>query len=237
MTLLQSNLVLSIVVATRNMGKFLAECLGSVFCQELPRECFEVIVVDDASSDETYAVVQEFASRFGNVAYFKNPEQLGQAASKNVGVTMARGEWLFMLDADNSLHDPFVLSTLLRVGNENSDTGFVYGDRVCFDATRSWVVNSAPVGQHLFDFNYIDGNFLVRKKALGLYDVKCVKFTDWERVLDMVLNNWEGVYLSMPLIRYRFHENNTGTVNASRNSEMVEYIKGKYAERIARYGT
>lgn len=228
--------MLSVLIASHNMGQYLGECLGSVLYQELPPGSLEVVVVDDASTDGTQLAMSEFHYPF--VTYYRSDVPLGQSGAKNKCLELSHGEFVFFLDADNLLANPFVLNAQLKIMMDNPEVGFVYSDREAFrDSGERWVIKSGPITDRIFQFNYIDGNMMSRREAFGEYDVNVIKLTDWDRVLHMLTTGWEGIYLSEPMVKYRFHDNNTGTVNAHRTQEMVQYILTKHKDGIVRYGT
>jgi glycosyltransferase involved in cell wall biosynthesis len=84
---------ISVVVPVHNGAAFLGPCLESVFASDFP--CFEVIVVDDASTDSTASIAAHFP-----VKVILSPRRGGPAAARNTGAESARGEILFFLDAD-----------------------------------------------------------------------------------------------------------------------------------------
>ena len=85
---------ISCIVPVYNGARFLAEALESILAQSLPPD--EIIVVDDGSTDDTPAVV----AAYGTVDYVRQ-ENRGPAAARNRGVTLARGDFLSFLDADD----------------------------------------------------------------------------------------------------------------------------------------
>lgn len=87
----------SIVINNYNYGLFLREAICSALEQSVP--ALEVIVVDDGSTDCSRQVIESFEDRI--VAIFQ--ENGGQAAAFNTGIRAARGEWIWLLDADDSL--------------------------------------------------------------------------------------------------------------------------------------
>jgi glycosyltransferase involved in cell wall biosynthesis len=84
----------SVVVPTRNRAAYLEVALLSILSQEL-EEPFEVIVVDDASSDETAAIAQRLGARF-----IRQPHARGPNAARNQGIATARGELIALVDDD-----------------------------------------------------------------------------------------------------------------------------------------
>jgi glycosyltransferase involved in cell wall biosynthesis len=100
--------LLSIVVPSYNCGRFIGRCLKSVFREELNGSDCEVVVVDNLSTDQTSEVLEEF--RCPNLVVIRDRDQ-GQSDALNKGFTIAKGEWLCWLNAD----DEFVPGALTRV--------------------------------------------------------------------------------------------------------------------------
>lgn len=90
---------ISVVVPTCNRAALLRGCLDALLAQGLERSRYEVIVVDDASADETQAVLQSFAGA-GTVRTVRLAHNAGQAAAKNAGAAIAAGGLLLFLDDD-----------------------------------------------------------------------------------------------------------------------------------------
>ncbi len=88
---------ISVVVPTYNSEKFVCRAIDSILRQTYSP--YEIIVVDDASSDNTVNVVQK---RFGDkIRLLKNQTNQGAAATRNVGIKAARGDWIAFLDSDD----------------------------------------------------------------------------------------------------------------------------------------
>ncbi|TWT88687.1 putative glycosyltransferase EpsJ [Pseudobythopirellula maris] len=101
----------SVVIPTYNRESLVAATLDSVFAQEL--QDFEVIVVDDGSSDATLDIVRDYGDR---VKIFEQDHK-GCAAARNLGAREATGEYLAFLDSDD-LWRPWALATARRVIEE-----------------------------------------------------------------------------------------------------------------------
>lgn len=96
----------SVVITTRNRAKMLRRAIVS--CLEQTSPC-ELIVVDEASTDETAQVVKEFAA----ARYFRNPFPVGHSAAANMGIKAAGGDWIKPLDDDDWLA-PDCIETFTR---------------------------------------------------------------------------------------------------------------------------
>ena len=89
--------VVSVIVPTYNAGEFVAQCLDSVLGQTMGD--FELICVDDGSTDDTWAIVEERAQRDGRVAALRQANA-GPGAARNAGLERACGRYVYCLDAD-----------------------------------------------------------------------------------------------------------------------------------------
>lgn len=109
---------LSIIVPVYNMagdGK-LKFCMDSLLSQNLTD--FEIIAVDDASSDVSFSILQEYeAHNPGRVKAIPSPENRRQGGARNIGLSYARGEWIGFIDSDDWI-DPDMYRKLLHKAEE-----------------------------------------------------------------------------------------------------------------------
>lgn len=94
---------ISIIIATKDSSQFLQDCLRSIFLHG-KNNPFEVIVVDDGSSDDTQHILEEWQRKTKQLKTVVLTKNGGPAHARNIGVSKARGELLFFLDADTELH-------------------------------------------------------------------------------------------------------------------------------------
>ncbi len=110
----------SVIIPTHNRAKFLMEALESVYSQTF--KPFEIIVVDDGSTDNTRTALSK--SEF-NVKYVYQKNS-GPAAARNRGISEAKGEWIAFLDADDAWL-PGKLAMQLEFIRKNPDVAMVCG--------------------------------------------------------------------------------------------------------------
>ena len=91
----------SVLVAVYNAGQFLARCLDSLLGQTLSD--IQVICVDDASTDGSLRLLNDYALRDMRIDVLRLQDNCGQAHARNVGLTVAKGEVVCMVDADDWL--------------------------------------------------------------------------------------------------------------------------------------
>lgn len=118
--------MVSVLITTYNSAKFLARCLDSIHSQIY--QPIEVVVVDNASSDETRTILQQTTG----LKIFYNDRNAGFAAAQNQAARAARGTWLLSLNPDATLSPTFV-AELISVGELDPRIGTVCGKLLRWD--------------------------------------------------------------------------------------------------------
>ncbi len=108
----------SIIIVNWNARDLLRECLRSVY-RETPNERFEVIVVDNRSSDASCEMVR---NEYPHVILCENTVNLGFAAANNQGAEMAKGQYLLLLNPDTVVHNDSILN-LLNCAHQYAEAG------------------------------------------------------------------------------------------------------------------
>ncbi len=109
--------ILSIIIPIYNCEKYIAQCLNTIFRQEMNESEFEVIVIDDGSKDSGYSLAYEYAKRHQNILVVKQENQ-GVACARNNALDKATGDYVTFVDADDMLVSGS-LSTLIKIAVEN----------------------------------------------------------------------------------------------------------------------
>ena len=121
-------MLVSVIIPCYNVEAYIAECLESVFLQTYIE--IEVICVDNNSSDKTFDILQQFEAQ-GKIKLLKE-EKAGASCTRNKGLSVAKGEWIQFLDADDLLL-PEKIKHQLALINDNKEIAFVVG--ACFKQT------------------------------------------------------------------------------------------------------
>lgn len=109
--------VVSVIMAAYNASRFIEAAIQSAQAQTLTD--FELIVVDDCSSDNTVALVSRMAEADPRIRLFQMPKNGGPGAARHLGVAKSAGEWVAVQDADDKML-PNRLERLISVARENS---------------------------------------------------------------------------------------------------------------------
>jgi glycosyltransferase involved in cell wall biosynthesis len=203
----------SIVVAVRNQERYIGRCIRSILNQTYPREDYEVIVIDDASTDRTRYALELFD---GEIKVIHNAERKGLPGSLNVGIKSARGRFVVRIDGDDYVHVEYVnvLSMHLTLNP--------WMDAVCCDyhlvGDHDQVlerISSAerPIGCGIM--------FRIDQLVeLGLYDEQFLSHEDRDLRIRF-LEKHQIHHIALPLYRYRRHDENM----TNNHGEMNQYLK------------
>lgn len=130
--------LVSVLVPAWNAGRSIPRALDSLLADGEAN--LQVVVVDDASTDDTIAVVEAIAARDPRVELVRSPVNGGPSAARNLGLPLLRGEWMTFLDADDRLL-PGALDAFLHVAT-TTDALAVVGQRIWSDGTRTWITKT-----------------------------------------------------------------------------------------------
>jgi len=121
--------LVSVTLVTYNSGRFIRRCLESVLEQRYPH--LEIIVIDNASTDGTADILDQFA---GRCSIHYNPENIGFAAAQNQAIALTRGDWILTLNPDVLLMQTFV-EELVLAASVDPKVGTVCGKLLSISAT------------------------------------------------------------------------------------------------------
>ena len=118
---------LSIIIPVYNVEKYISKCLDSILNQSF--EDFEVICINDGSTDNSLTILQEYKSK-GIIVIDKQNE--GSGIARNVGVDIAKGEYLFFVDGDDWLEDNALEKMVKKADELNTDI-LIFGGLSYYD--------------------------------------------------------------------------------------------------------
>ncbi|MCI1833713.1 MAG: glycosyltransferase [Bifidobacterium tibiigranuli] len=119
--------VLSIVIPAYNNTRYLPECIRSITAQEVAD--LEIIVVDDASTDNTYATVEGLVKEDSRIAALRHAVNQGTLAARTTGVAASTGDYVMLIDQDDALA-PGALRQLLATTQAHPADIYHFGVRV-----------------------------------------------------------------------------------------------------------
>ena len=116
---------LSVVIPNYNHGAYLGECLGAILTESIAP--FEVIVIDDGSTDDSLMRLRQIAALHPTVRLYRNPENRGVVYTLNRGMQLARGEFVYPAAADDRIN-PGIFESSLRLLARYPKAGLCFTD-------------------------------------------------------------------------------------------------------------
>ncbi|ESA33021.1 glycosyl transferase family 2 [Leptolyngbya sp. Heron Island J] len=178
----------SIIIPTWNRKATIGKSIDSVLAQSFQN--FQVIVIDDGSTDNTKEYLQEHYSKYlsdKKIIYFWQ-DHSGVSAARNLGLSVASGDWIAYLDSDNTWHKDYLLVTAATF-IQNSDCYTHYTSLNVTDdiSKRTFVRNRSFTWSELVKSNFIDLNVFSHHRRLylelGGFDKSLTRLVDWDIIL------------------------------------------------------
>jgi glycosyltransferase involved in cell wall biosynthesis len=211
--------MVSLIITTYNYGHYVERAIRSAMDQTLPDDQYEIIVVNDCSTDETLEVLQNFE---GEVRIFNLEKNLGLSGARNFGIKKAKGQFIVFLDADDYIHKEMLRMQKLFL-DENNGLDAVSVDYYLVDER----------GKHLQHVNAQENpiacGVMFRKDFLyniGLYD-EDFRAREEEDLRIRWLHKYNIYNIILPLYRYRMHDNNL-TKNQDEMEKHRELLQTKH---------
>lgn len=209
----------SVIITCHNYGRYLARAIRSAVNQSVPKTEYEVIVIDDGSSDETPKVMQAFSGLIKPLMLKKN---MGLAVARNTGIKMALGRYVVNLDADDYMDENLILVETMFL-NANPSWDAVSCDYIVVDDDENHIERLNG------DDNPIACGVMFRTDrlyAVGLYDEK-FKMREEEDLRIRFQKDHTIRNIEIPLYRYRKHGNNM-TRNKKAMRQYGKILKSKH---------
>lgn len=230
----------SVIVPSYNRAHLLGRALRSVARQTY--KDFEVIVVDDGSTDDTEGVVKEFPSL--NIRYIRHERNKGEAAARNTGVMAARGEFIAFLDSDDEWLPEKLEKQMAVFAGQSPKVGIVYSDMCEIERNgrrRLWRSPTFMPEDGCFYMKALNykvygigiGSAIVRRECFdkaGLFDERLSYYVDFDFFIRLS-RDYYFYHLKEPLINYHVTEDSFRWVTAAHIGSR-EVILAKYLDDI-----
>ena len=211
----------SIIITNYNYGIFLERCLRSCLNQHLPRGKYEVIVVDDASTDMSQKILTAYKDKVRTIFLSKNE---GVGFASNEGIRAAEGQFVVRVDADDYINEYMILTQLLFLRNRSDYFGVSVDYMLVTSEGDKKTSLVSAVDEPISCGIMYRKDILVRE---GLYNPK-YRHRE-ERELRLRLNEKYKIgNIPIPFYRYRQHDKNKSKSEEFHEIEQeltVQYIQ------------
>ncbi len=148
---------LSIIVTIYNTEKYLGRCLDSLLRQDLSSDEYEIIVINDGSQNNSGEIVKSYSSEYQHIRFFE-PKNSGLFETRNVGITLARGKYIYFVDSDDYISTQ-VMGKIISFMNKEELDIFGFG---IIKTTRT-SIPTPPIEKNLEGIAIYNGQTYISK--------------------------------------------------------------------------
>ena len=192
--------LIAIIVPTYNHEKFIGRCLRSLINQNIARDKYEIIVVDDGSTDKTQSALKVFTN---DIVYIRNEQNMGLPASINRGIASTRSPYVVRVDSDDYVNEHF-LSVLFMFLSENREMDAVSCDYLLVNDREEIITRKNCMDEPIACGIMFRTDQLI---DVGLYDESFLLHEDRD-LRFRFLKKYEIHRVELPMYRYRRHDSN-----------------------------
>ena len=117
---------LSFIVPVFGVEKYIEECIRSLYHQDIPKEEYEVICVDDCSPDNSAAIIERLQSEYPTLKLLRHTENKRQGGARNTGLREAQGRYVWFIDSDDYIQPNCLKALLNQAESEQLDVLQIY---------------------------------------------------------------------------------------------------------------
>lgn len=228
--------LVSIIIPTYNRSHLIGRAIMSVLNQSF--QDFELIVVDDGSSDDTEARILDFQIQDKRIRYFRHNVNKGPAAARNTGIGLASGRYIAFQDSDDEWMADKLEKQVNILNKSSSDIGMVYTGFVRVFSHKKVYVPSARIKKKEGDLHHelVGGNFigmptvLIKKECfekVGIFDEHLPSLEDWELFI-RVSKYYKFICIDEPLVITYESEDSISRVKTSNVKALKTIIEKHY---------
>ena len=229
---------ISVLMPVYNGEKYLAEAIQSIIAQTYGD--FELLVIDDGSTDNSFQIVKEFAQLDARIRLIHKDENQGLVSALNLGLDLARGEYIARMDADD-ISLPQRLEKQVTYMQAHPEVG-VIGSRIRYMDAKgnlSTIPKTARLDINIRWSLFFENPFshpvvMMRKAVIDRYNLRydprathVEDYEFWGRFLMVT----EGVNLPEILLHYRIHPGSVGDKYGRLQNERAMHISGEIVEK------
>ncbi len=224
--------LLSIIIPVYNVEKYIRSCVNSLLKQDIDKEYYEIILIDDGTPDNSFGVIEDLIKQNTNINVFHQKNK-GPSAARNLGVKKAKGEYILFVDSDDLLNENSIRE-ILDIAIETKADLVVADylvqneeDRIITSIKQPTSLNISIKNGHELFLEDLDPNecyvwrTLYRKRYLeniGLQFYEGISFEDVPYLQECYLKAGKCVKINFPIYIYRKRHN---TLSSAINKKTI----------------
>ena len=211
---------ISIIVPVYNTAGYIEQCVNSLLAQPIPDDDFEILLVNDGSTDQSLDVMQRFLIENPDIIEIIDTENGGQGHARNLALDVAQGDYIGFADSDDWVADD-MYARLLGVAEE-SDADIAVCNAYSVSGTEMTVMNARPQGTDISAAGSV-WNKIFRRSLIGsIRFPEGVWYEDFAFSAKLLLLSQKTVFLDEPLYYYRAsHPSTMRNQNAVKNLDIL----------------
>lgn len=220
-----SKINFSIIMPTYNREFCITRAIESLINQTYKN--FELIIIDDGSTDNTEILLKEkYANYFKNNQFiYLKQNHLGVSNARNIGLNIAKNDWIGYLDTDNEMFPTFLEEFAYKISTQNNS---------CFYAQikhpKIGIIGKKFNYSKLCKANFIDLGVFIHKKSLinkyGNFDTKLKRLVDWDLIIRYTKEE-KPFFLKKVLLNYNDSNNFPRITNTESLDKAMKIIREK----------
>lgn len=206
----------SVIVPIYNTEKFLEKCIESILNQTL--EEIEIILINDGSTDNCHKICQEYAEKNKDKIRYINNKNIGCSATRNLGIELARGEYIAFVDSDDYIDKEMYEEMYNKALEENSDVVVCGINSVYLISNESKISLPKFIRDKYSNLSYKKKisnpvNKIFRKELIIKnkirYLINTHSFEDFNFCFKIIVSTDKVTYIYKSFYNYIYHENNS----------------------------
>ena len=213
--------LVSIIMPSYNTGQFIGESIKSVLSQTY--DTWELIIVDDCSTDDTDAIVSSFSD--SRIKYYKNNSNYGAAMSRNIALKRAHGKYVAFLDSDDLWHKDKLLKQVSFMRTNGFSFSYTDYEEINTNGDRTGVIVSGPkIITKSGMYNYCwPGCLTVMYDAfsIGLIEIKKIEKNN-DYALWLEICSKEKCHLLKEQLAF-YRRGRVGSISSHKTKELIKW--------------
>jgi glycosyltransferase involved in cell wall biosynthesis len=233
--------LITVILPVFNAGEFLYECLESIAKQSY--ENFEVIAIDDASSDDSYQILKDFSKKDKRFKVFRNKKNLGVSKTQNIALSKAKGQYVAIMNADDVMYEGR-LEKQIEFLKKNTDYVLVGGQVEMIDENgdvlreKEFPTSDAEIKEKMYLHNPIQhSTMMVNRELLPKGMIWYSEDMEVSEDIDFLFKTMQyGKFANLEekVIKYRVHSQSLSRLDPKKMYKLA-YVSRKAAKELYGY--